>query len=122
MTGVAAALNAFIALGEKPVFMSREIWLGLRDAANECGTNPGVSLSQAIAASRERVRRFGRGLGRQCLATPLLVKGLEFDHVAILNSGDLKDAELVYVGLTRACRGMIVMSPSQKLVLPKPTW
>jgi DNA helicase-2/ATP-dependent DNA helicase PcrA len=120
MTGVAAALNAFIALGEKPVFMSREIWLGLRDAADHSGANPDVSLSQAIAASRERARRFGRGLGRQCLATPLLVKGLEFDHVAILNSGDLADAELAYVGLTRACRSMIVISRSPKLILPKP--
>ncbi len=122
LAGVVAALNAFTALDERPVFMSREIWMGLRAAANECVLNEGVSLSQAIGASRERVRRFGRGLGRQCLATPLLVKGLEFDHVAILNSGDLKEAELVYVGLTRACRGMIVISPTRKLVVPKPIW
>jgi DNA helicase-2/ATP-dependent DNA helicase PcrA len=122
MTGVVAALNAFATLEEKPVFVSREIWMGLRAAAQESGTNADVSLSAAIAASRERARRFGRGLGRQCLATPLLVKGLEFDHVAILNSGDLKDAELVYVGLTRACRGMIVISPTAKLTVAKPSW
>ena len=120
MAGVATALNAFIALDEKPVFMSREIWIGLRDAAHESGLNTGLSLSQAIGASRERARHFGRGLGRQCLATPLLVKGLEFDHVAILNSSDLNDAELVYVGLTRASRGIIVISPSTKLIVPKP--
>jgi DNA helicase-2/ATP-dependent DNA helicase PcrA len=120
MAGVAAALNTFIALDEKPVFMSREIWIGLRDAAHESGLNAGISLSQAIGASRERARRFGRGLGRQCLATPLLVKGLEFDHVAILNSSDLSDAELAYVALTRASRGIIVISPSTKLIVPKP--
>ena len=120
MTGVAAALTAFTALAEKPVFVSREIWNGLRDAANESGANTTTSLSGAIAASRERARRFGRGLGKNCRATPLLVKGLEFDHVAILNSGDLKDAESVYVGLTRACRSMIIISPSPKLTVAKP--
>jgi DNA helicase IV len=49
---------------------------------------------------------------QRCLAIPLLVKGLEFDHVAILNSADLTDAELVYVGLTRGSRGMIIISPT----------
>jgi len=122
MAGVAAALEAFTALDEKPVFASREIWMGLQDAATASGKSAGVSLSHAIGASRERVRRFGRGLSRQSLATPLLVKGLEFDHVAILNSGDLNDAELVYVGLTRASRGMIVISPAAKLAVPKPNW
>ena len=122
MTHVAAALDAFIGLAENPVYASREIWVGLRNAANQSGANPGVSLSDAIAADRERARRFGRGYARQCLATPLLVKGLEFDHVAILNSGDLDDAELVYVGLTRACRGVIVISPTPKLRVPKPIW
>lgn len=122
MTEVAAALNAFTALTEKPVFVSREIWNGMRDAANTSGANATVSLSSAIAASREMARRFGRGLGRRCLATPLLVKGLEFDHVAILNSGDLKDAESVYVGLTRACRSMIIISPSATLTVAKPAW
>ena len=118
--GVAHALDALAALEEKPVFMSREIWFGLRTAAHESARNTGVSLSQSIGAGRERARRFGREIGRQCLATPLLVKGLEFDHVAVLNAADLKDAELTYVSLTRACRGMIVLSKSAKLLLPKP--
>jgi hypothetical protein len=102
---VAHALDAFAALEEKPVLMSRQIWLGLRSAAHEAARNTGVSLSQAIGANRERARRFGRDIGRQSLAMPLLVKGLEFDHVAILNAAELKDAELMYVSLTRACRG-----------------
>lgn len=120
MKRVAGAFNAFTALEEKPVLMSREISLGLRDAANDFGTSAGVSLSQAIAAGR--ARRFGRDLGRQCLVTPLLVKGLEFNHVAILNAGDLTDAELVYGGLTRACRKVIVISKVPKLFVTKPSW
>lgn len=117
---VVRVLDAFTSLEEKPVFKSKEIWCGLRKAADEAGRHPGTSLSQAIGAGRERARHHGRDVGRHCLATPLLVKGLEFDHVAILNAADFKDAELAYVSLTRACRSMIVLSRTPTLHLARP--
>jgi DNA helicase-2/ATP-dependent DNA helicase PcrA len=46
------------------------------------------------------------------LATPLLVKGLEFDHALILNSADFPDAEGLYVSLTRASRTLTILGKS----------
>lgn len=112
-------LDAYLAFEENPVHASREIWTGLRHASGECGPT-GTALVETVLRHRERLRRHGRHPAAQSLATPLLVKGLEFDHVAILNTGDFPDAESLYVSLTRASRGMIVLGKSAKIQAAKP--
>ena len=61
------------------------------------------------------LRHKGRNPARRSLATPLLVKGLEFDHVAILNGGEFSDTENFYVSLTRATRSVIVFAKCAKI-------
>ena len=115
---IVPALDAFAAFEEKPVYRSREIWDGLRKAAL-ASPSAGGTLTQAAWQHRDVLRRIGRNPAYRCLATPLLVKGLEFDHVAILNAGDFTDAENLYVGLTRATRSVTVLAKSAKISAPR---
>jgi len=108
-------LDAFESLQEIPVFKSREVWFGLRNAALNSNSSSGRSLYEAAWHHRDVVRRSGRHPARRCIATPLLVKGLECDHALILDSKDFQDAESLYVCLTRASRTVTVLSPSSTL-------
>lgn len=54
------------------------------------------------------------GLGRVALLTPLLAKGLEFDHVVVAEPADIVDAEeagyrALFVALTRATQTLVVV-------------
>jgi DNA helicase-2/ATP-dependent DNA helicase PcrA len=113
------ALDAYSSFAEKPVYASREVWNGMRSAAKSTGTNS-ITLVEAVLRSREQLRHQGRHPASRNLATPLLVKGLEFEHVAILDTADFPDAESLYVSLTRASQSMIILSRSTKLRLKKP--
>ena len=114
-------LDAFLGLDEKPMFKSREIWSGLRQAALETGADAKNSLHEASWRHRDHIRRNGRKPTSRCLATPLLVKGLEFDHALILNAADFPDAEALYVSLTRASRTVTVLGTSSSLSVKRLT-
>lgn len=66
---------------------------------------------------RERLRRGGRRSGSRIAATPLLVKGLEFDHVIIANLGKLTDPRILYVALSRARKSVTVVGASARVRL-----
>ena len=99
---IVAVLDAFESLQEGPVFKSREVWSGLRKAASSSNAASGQSLFEVAWHHRDIIRRSGRHPAKHCLATPLLVKGLECDHALILDSRDFPDAESLYV-LPNAC-------------------
>jgi DNA helicase-2/ATP-dependent DNA helicase PcrA len=109
---IVPVLDAYLALEERPMFKSREIWSGLRQAAQEGGGASKTPLYEASWRHRDHLRRNGRKPWSRCLATPLLVKGLEFDHALILNSADFPDAEGLYVSLTRASRTLTILGKS----------
>jgi hypothetical protein len=112
---IVPVLDAFESLEEIPVFKSREVWSGLRHAVMNSSPSSGQSLYEAAWHHRDIVRRSGRHPARRCLATPLLVKGLQCDHALILDSRDFQDAESLYVCLTRACKSVTVLTPSSTL-------
>jgi DNA helicase-2/ATP-dependent DNA helicase PcrA len=112
---IVPVLDAFLGLDEKPIFKSREIWSGLRQAALEGSADAEKPLHEASWRHRDHIRRNGRKPAPRCLATPLLVKGLEFDHALILNAADFPDAEALYVSLTRASRTVTVLGISSIL-------
>src|SRR5207237_6141992 len=115
LSKVVPVLDAFLALQEKPVFVSREVWTGLRQAAGACVSGSARSLRRIAWEHRDLLRRTGRKPPRHCLATPLLVKGLEFDHALILDAADFPDAESLYVCLTRASRSVTLRSEAMTL-------
>ena len=59
-----------------------------------------ATLSDAAWSVRQRTRVLGRQVYSRSVSTPLLIKGLEFDHAIVLNANELTNKEL-YVALTR---------------------
>jgi len=64
---------------------------------------------------RNAKRRMGRKIKGKCIGTTLLIKGLEFDAVAILNAHKFSDPKNLYVALTRASRRLIVFTNNKVL-------
>lgn len=53
---------------------------------------------------------------RRTIGTPLLVKGLEFDHAAVLWDPEHFSVEGLYVAITRASKSLTIVSRSRDLV------
>lgn len=70
-------------------------------------------LGEAIAALREQKRHAGRSVPLKAVGSTLLLKGLEADHVVILDAdrpGARMSREHLYVALSRGARSVHVFS------------
>lgn len=94
----------------------RECVFQLRAALRECVGLDFTRLSDAVAAARTRARHRGRPTHRRTIGTPLLVKGLEFDHGVLLWEPDRLSVQGLYVALTRASKSLTIVSTSRTLV------
>lgn len=102
------ALKAIEALPGKVVFR-RELWGEMIRAVQEYHSGSYSSLREAAWSVRNRARILGRSVEYRTVSRTLLVKGLEFDNVIVLNADEL-DAKNLYVALTRASRCITVLS------------
>lgn len=75
-----------------------------------------VSVSEAMEAHRNNVRRCGRKCYGKYVGTTLLTKGLEFDTVVILDAHTIKCPMHLYVAMTRACKRLIVFTQNEVLL------
>lgn len=73
-------------------------------------------LLEAMTAVRNLTRHTGRRLPSRAFGSPLLVKGLEFDHVVVLKPEEMTRREL-YVALSRATRTVSVVANGPILTL-----
>jgi len=87
----------------------KELFYDICKALEEAGYN-GISVYEAMKKIKNRKRRMGRGIKGKCIGTTLLIKGLEFDTVAVLDAHKFKDPKNLYVALTRSSRKLIVFS------------
>lgn len=94
----------------------RECVFQLRDALRHCTGDDLAELPDMIAAARTRARHRGRPTHRRTIGTPLLVKGLEFDHGVVLWEPDHFSVQGLYVALTRASRSLRIVSNSRTLI------
>jgi hypothetical protein len=69
----------------------------------------GKSVAEAFETVCARTRKAGRRSGTRVIGRTLLIKGLEFDHVIIINADKL-DRNNLYVALTRATRSVTILS------------
>ena len=99
------------------VIARKELWQDFDRMLGLVARDSSQSFSDAAAAVRGRAKKFGRRPSDRVVGTPLLVKGLEFDHVLVMNAQQLSREEL-YVSLTRAQTSLTVMSP--RPILPPP--
>lgn len=91
-----------------------ELFYEMLNALREFETGRHPSLEEAAILTRDRTRRNGRFPGHYVISRTVLVKGLEFDHVIILDGNQL-DQKNLYVALTRASRSLTVLGTSPVL-------
>lgn len=82
----------------------------LHGAIENCST-----VQQSMEKDRDMIRVFGRRIRRFSVGTTLLIKGLEFDNVIVVNKGDKFDLSTemgrrnFYVAISRACRRLYII-------------
>ena len=94
----------------------RECVYQLREALRHCTQDTFAELPDMVAAARTRARHRGRITQRRTIGTPLLVKGLEFDHAVLLWEPDHLSVQELYVALTRASKSLTIVSHSRTLI------
>jgi len=94
----------------KPTFKSLEVWQGMRKALQAFNPSQNLTLLQTVQRQRDALRRVGRQLPNRCIATPLLVKGLECEHVLVFDLDDIESNESLYVSLTRASKTLTLVT------------
>lgn len=69
----------------------------------------GTDLSLAAGRVRERHRHAGRSLPRRAVGSTLLLKGLEAEHVLVMDA-DRMNARHLYVAFTRGAKSLTVLA------------
>lgn len=97
------------------VYPYRRELLSTMLSAMRTAKSESVPLTEATADIQLKFRHLGRNLPRRCVGSTLLLKGLEFEHVIIVEH-DGMTREDWYVALTRATKSVIVLSRSPQIV------
>lgn len=100
----------------------RDAWDEIINSVTIAGTE-GCSVTEALVRTRNHSRAVGRRPAARVVSRPLLVKGLEYDHVVILNP-ERYSAQELYVALTRGSKTVTVISdaavlPAAKMAIRK---
>ncbi|MGK2860233.1 MAG: UvrD-helicase domain-containing protein [Thermoanaerobaculia bacterium] len=115
----AELVDALEALGETSRREGRlyraEAWSDLVRAARALSEGQHVDLREASWARRQHLRSNGKKPPRCCVGRPVLIKGLEFTHAAILGGADFK-AEDLYVAITRGSQTLRIVTAESHLV------
>jgi len=123
--GIVAARQLFALSRKRPSWklFRADIWRDAERAIAEI--DAGRSNTMVEAANRKRTINSGRKLPRRTVSTPLLLKGLEFEHVVIpdathfLNEHSAQ-AKLFYVAISRATQSLTITSSKRFLSFPIP--
>ncbi len=102
-----------------------ELWRDAERAVAELAAGRAETMVDAAGSIRQRVSNSGRKLPKRTVSTPLLLKGLEFDHVVVPDATHFAkeskaQAKLFYVAISRATRSLTISSSSRWLTLPIP--
>lgn len=89
-------------------------------AAGRCAT-----MLEGAKRVRDRASNVGRKMPRRTISTPLLLKGLEFDHVVVPDASHFTNesqaqAKLFYVAISRPTQSLTITARENFLVLPRP--
>lgn len=113
-TGIANLLSAFKDRLDQSVHVYRpQIYYATICALNKCNST-GVSFLDAAKFEQDKLRRYGRSVPQHGIGSTLLLKGLEADHVVILNADKL-DSNNLYVAMTRGAKSVTICSKSDTL-------
>ena len=71
----------------------KELFNDLCKALEEAEYN-NTSVYESMKKIKNRKRKIGRKIEGKCIGTTLLIKGLEFDTVAVLNAHEFEDPKI----------------------------
>lgn len=103
----------------------RELLRDVERALSEVDARRCETMAEAAARIRDRSGIMGRRLPTRTVSTPLLLKGLEFDHVVVpsvrhfANESNAQ-AKLFYVAISRSVESLTVSGTQSFLHLPSP--
>lgn len=89
-----------------------ELWREMKRSIKCFIEGEAEDISSAAWQIRNKTRIVGRPKNYRAISRTLLIKGLEFDHVIIVNPEKFDDKNL-YVALTRAKKSLTIWSPSK---------
>ncbi|MGI2026224.1 UvrD-helicase domain-containing protein [Endozoicomonas acroporae] len=90
----------------------RAAYNALKDSISLTLAAPGRSVAETASVIREQIRQQGdKRIPRRAIGSTLLLKGLEADHVLILNAAGMNPRHL-YVALSRGAKTVSVFSRS----------
>jgi hypothetical protein len=126
-TGVyaAAQLLALARKHSKWKLYRNELWRDAERTVAELAAGRAETMVDAAARIRQRASITGRRLPKRTVSTPLLLKGLEFDHVVIPDATHFvrerqAQAKLFYVAISRATKTLTIASSERYLQFPTP--
>jgi len=123
MKAVLDLLLAIEGITGKHFYRRREMWREMRRALQGYDAASGRTLRDTAWATRDHARKNGRRIvSKRTVATPLLIKGLEFNHALLLDAAQMKTAEELYVALTRGSFSLTVLSAERMLRRAVPAW
>lgn len=97
-TELADALDALARLSSVKVFRRELLWSAV-DSLRDLGNGPCRDTATALRARRNLTSHVGRRLARCSVGSTLLLKGMEFDHAVVVDTGQFSIHDL-YVALT----------------------
>lgn len=126
--GAEAAAQLFSLARKRPQWKlyRSELWRDAERTANEVAAGRAETMTAATLSVRQRVSNSGRKMPKHTVSTPLLLKGLEFDHVVIPDATHFANeqqaqAKLFYVTISRATRTLTIASSKRFIQLEAPT-
>lgn len=111
---VADLLEACYRRSGSRLYRPAVLWAALRALRMSRPDPKGPSPLEAAIRVREERRVVGRRVPRLAIGSTLLLKGLEADHVVLLDAQKL-DANNLYVALTRGSRSVTVCSRNTRV-------
>ena len=102
------------------ILFRKELWQEMQHTLEAFQQGKFESFEDTAWHIRNQVRKQGREIGYRLVSRTLLVKGLEFDHVVVVNADDLDDPKNLYVALTRCKQTLTILSRSPIVRRPVP--
>ena len=100
------------------VVFRKELWNILIQSAKDYLNNDDPSLYNSVRKMVDRYRLTGRFDDPRIVGRVRLVKGLEYDHVIVIDIDKFKDPREVYVALTRAKKTLTLFTTKTCLEFP----
>jgi len=123
LSTIEAMMSAIEGLSADHFYKRRELWRDMKRTLQQYDASLGKSLRDTAWAIRDHARRNGRRVvAKRIVATPLLIKGLEFNHAILLDAVQMKTPEELYVALTRGTTSLTVLSNESVVRHRIPTW